>query len=126
MSAATSVLPYVWVNDDNANCGARLVLGHAVEGMYWVFAYLGMALFGFVFYRGLGELLAIFPKLRERLVVDAPRQSEIAYKTCTACLSIALLALIGTLIYDINFLKAPPQLPSDVKACAHPTNTFSW
>jgi hypothetical protein len=126
MSAATSVLPYVWVNDDNANCGARLVLVHAVDGMYWVFAYLGMAFFAFFIFRSLGEVLATFPKLRERFVVDAARQSSIFYKSCTAFLSIAMLALIGTLIYDISFLRAPPSLPPDVKACAHPEKTFSW
>jgi hypothetical protein len=37
LAAAISVLPNVWVSDPAANCGARLVLSHAVDGFFFLF-----------------------------------------------------------------------------------------
>lgn len=123
-----SVLPYVWVSDISANCGARLVLSRAAGQIHLIIACLVGALIVFALLKGFGQLIATFPVLKrftERL--DALGGRRNAYNLlCTAVLGVALLAMLGALVSEVEFFTHPPNLPANVRACAHPANTSSW
>jgi hypothetical protein len=120
-----SMLPYVWVNDVSANCGARLVLSRAASQMYLIFACLVGAAVAFALLKGWSQLLATFPVLKKFAQRVDPASSRYSL-FCTALLGLALLALLGTLVSDFAFFNHPPNLPANVKVCAHPANVASW
>jgi hypothetical protein len=120
-----SILPYVWVSDVSANCGARLVLSRAAAQMYLIFACLLAAAVAFALLKGWGELVARLPVLKRFAQRVDPASSRYSL-FCTALLGVALLAMLGTLVSDFEFFNHPPNLPANVRACAHPPNVTSW
>jgi hypothetical protein len=120
-----SILPYVWVSDLSANCGARLVLSRTAGQIYLLFACLAGAAVAFALLKGWGQLVATFPILKnfaQRVDPSSNRYSLF----CTALLGVALLAMLATIVSDFEFFNHPPNLPTNLRACAHPTNVASW
>jgi hypothetical protein len=120
-----SILPYVWVSDSSANCGARLVLSRTAGQIYLIFACLLAATVAFTLLKGLGRLVATFPVLKKFAQRVDPTSSRYSL-FCSALLCVALLAMLGTLVSDFEFFNHPPNLPQNLRACAHPTNAASW
>jgi hypothetical protein len=120
-----SMLPYVWVSDVSANCGARLVLSRAAGQMYLMLVCLVGAAVAFALLKGWGQLVATFPVLKKFAQRVDPAGSRYSL-FCTALLGVALLAMLGTLVSDFEFFNHPPNLPANVRACAHPANVASW
>lgn len=120
-----SMLPYVWVNDSSANCAARLVLSRSAAQIYLIFVCLGAAVVAFALLKGWGQLLATFPVLKNFAQRVDPTNSRYSL-FCKALLGVALLAMLGTLVSDFEFFNHPPNLPANLRACAHPTSVTSW
>jgi hypothetical protein len=127
--AAASVLPYVWVSDLSANCGARLVLDRAVGEMMIVLMYILLALFGVVCIGILSKLRILFPELRGLSPPQGIGNKNLLLSQSLVPLSAALLCLGAVLIDDLRFLRNPPNIPTDeaqLKECAHPSETAKW
>jgi hypothetical protein len=126
--AAASVLPYVWVGDEAANCGARLVLARTVDQMMLVTRYMVAAGVCYTLLLMIDQvwgeykfLQKIMPPLRQ------PGRRLGGYALSSSVLmSVCVLAMLGVLINEVRFLENPPPLPSDVGACAHPAVTTTW
>jgi hypothetical protein len=124
---AASVLPYVWISDESANCGARLVLDRAVGEMLLVVQYVFLALFGFLLVKLIDETQKLFPGMAGFLLKNKPGTTVL--KHIKVPLSIALVCLIVVLIDDLRFLRHPPVVPTDATAlhlCAHPSERAKW
>jgi hypothetical protein len=127
--AAASVLPYVWVSDLSANCGARLVLDRAVGEMMIVLIYILLALFGVACIGILSKLRILFPALRRLSPPQGTGNKNLLLSQSLVPLSAALLCLGAILIDDLRFLRNPPNIPTDeaeLKQCAHPSETAKW
>jgi hypothetical protein len=120
-----SILPYVWVSDPSANCGARLVLSRAAGQMYLIFVCLVGAAVSFALLKGWSQLVAKFSVLKKFAQRVDPTNSRYSI-FCTAVLGVALLAMLGTVVSDLEFFNHPPNLPANVRTCAHPANATSW
>ena len=79
----------------------------------------------FALLKGWGKLLATFPVLKDFAQRVDPTNSRYS-QFCKALLGVALLAMLGTLVSDFEFFNHPPNLPTNLRACAHPTNVASW
>lgn len=116
-SSIASILPYVYVNDDRANCGARLLVGHSICSL------LIYSLISVVTWLVLYIISPISARISNKIY---KRSWGIATFTYLA----AMYAIYASLANDIIFIQNFPILPkslSNLQECLRIGKaTFSW
>jgi|ERR1700674_505123 len=109
-----SVLPYVWVSDDAANCGARLILSRAADGILFLFI---CSLGGGSVFVLVSAFPLVFSELRDAAFLRQLRTNPFVLAS-TIPMVVAVVAMLGFAAKELAFLKNPPTLAEAGIPCA--------
>ena len=116
-SSIASILPYIYVNDERANCGARLLIGHSI---FSLLIYSLISVFTWL-------VLYVLSPVNDRISNNVYKRN---WKVAIFTYFIVMYGIYASIANDIIFVENFPVLSKelpDLKECFRIGKaTFSW